>query len=160
MTRDAHAEANHQVALAVKAGGLLPAKGQPCKVCAKPARFLHHWSYLPAHALDVAPLCGSCHQLVHCGRIPDPTSGQTWEPDRVIRRTLTKLELEQRELYGNALRAARIKKGLTQNQAGRASGMTGSAWSMIENGRRGVSEAVLHRMAVALGLRLTLSVTP
>ena len=70
--------------------GALVRHPQSCAICAKLGRMVgavrphwsihyHHWSYLPEHWLDVKPLCGSCHQRVHAGTIPDPTSGATWE---------------------------------------------------------------------------------
>lgn len=41
----------------------------------------HHWSYLEEHWLDVIPLCGSCHALVHRGKLVEPRTGRVY-PER------------------------------------------------------------------------------
>lgn len=81
--------AHKAVAKAIETGTLPPPR--TCKLCGvagspfvhgrhSPATRVryHHWSYLPEHRLDVAPLCDSCHKQVHRGHLPDPTSGVIW----------------------------------------------------------------------------------
>lgn len=160
MTRYGQAGAAHAVGVAIREGRLAPAAGQPCRTCGLAAAVLHHWSYLPADWLDVVPVCHSCHRLIHAGALADPTSGQLWDSPRKGPRLLTPEELSNRELIGNPVRALRKVRGLSQAEAGRRSGMTGSAWGMIENGQRGVSEAVLNRMATALDASVALSLEP
>ena len=52
-----------------------------CEACNRPDRrsyVLHHHDYtLP---LDVIPLCGSCHQRVHSGKVVEPRTGRRYTP--------------------------------------------------------------------------------
>lgn len=49
-----------------------------CEICgARSNLHYHHWSYRPIHALDVIPLCRSCHTRVHAGAVKEPRTGRT-----------------------------------------------------------------------------------
>lgn len=148
-------EAQAAVARAVREGRLAPAASQSCRCCGEPAAKHHHWSYLPEHQLDVAPVCNGCHARIHAGQIPDPTSGAFWDGAREPRPE-TPRSRECRDLYGDTLRRLRIGRGLSQQQAGKLVGMTGSGWQAIESGHNGASEETLTRMFEALGYRLSL----
>lgn len=154
--RTAKSEAQSAVARAIKDGVLQPATTQRCLCCGEEADKHHHWSYEPDHWLDVAPVCNSCHAKVHAGRIPDPTSGRTWDGTRKPRAE-TRRSRDLRDMYGDALRHHRTALGLTQTAAGKLAGMTGGAWQQLEAGHNAASEETLHRMFGALGLRLTLT---
>lgn len=155
----AKTEAQAAVARAIRAGALPAASSQPCRCCGESATKHHHWSYLPEHQLDVAPVCNGCHAQIHAGRIPDPTSGAFWDGAREPRRE-TPRSRECRALYGDTLRRLRVEREMTQSQAGKLAGMTGAGWQAIESGHNGASEDVLRRMFEALGYTMTLSLAP
>lgn len=55
---------------------------------------------------------------------------------------------------GDQVRAARIKKGLTQYQLAQDAGLRPEVISRLENGKSGSSLASLHKLAPLLGLSL------
>jgi len=63
------------VKAAVARGDLPPVITVACAHCGAPARNYHHWSYEPAHRLDVIPLCRKCHTLAHNSKIDIPVPG-------------------------------------------------------------------------------------
>lgn len=81
----AHADAHRAVGRAIRAGVLPPPT--TCCLCGlgppdtRGAVVYHHWSYLPVHELQVAPLCRLCHLRVHAGVLPEPVTGR-WHPRR------------------------------------------------------------------------------
>lgn len=50
---------------AVEAGTLAPVSECACVFCGNGAHVYHHHSYAPDDWLNVDPLCGSCHKLLH-----------------------------------------------------------------------------------------------
>lgn len=56
--------------------------------------------------------------------------------------------------FGDALRRAREKKGMTQQDAAAEVDIDRAAWSFMENARRNISLVTAARAAKALGLTL------
>lgn len=83
------------VRLAIREGRMPPPETQCCEACGRGASELkpprqqkspivyHHWSTDPAHALDVMPLCRSCHSFIHHGRLAEPRTGRIYARGRV-----------------------------------------------------------------------------
>lgn len=131
---DMQQAAQRAVGEAMKAGELR--YPTTCCVCGVDARPLndtrnpprwtvqyHHWSYLPEHRLDVVPLCMSCHRQVHCGSIPDPTSGARWGADKRLRASARKADWERQRAEWRAQnpeRAATIARVTAAQNAARA----------------------------------------
>jgi transcriptional regulator with XRE-family HTH domain len=59
---------------------------------------------------------------------------------------------ERRRAFGQQLRAARERAGLSQTATARAAGMDRSFYVEIENGRHSVSVDRLHDIAAAIGV--------
>lgn len=57
--------ARQSVMLAIRRGDLAPISECHCALCGVEAHFYHHHSYSPADFLNVTPLCGACHKLLH-----------------------------------------------------------------------------------------------
>lgn len=57
--------AHQAVQAAVKRNKLPKVSLQRCRICDKKAHHYHHHSYEVQYQLDVMPLCGKCHILIH-----------------------------------------------------------------------------------------------
>lgn len=54
---------------AIRSGLLAPPSAKSCAICGTPAQHYHHWKgYGQADALDVQPVCTTCHGRMH--RVP------------------------------------------------------------------------------------------
>ena len=58
------------------------------------------------------------------------------------------------KLFGDALRVARLKAGLTQEEAAEYMGTDRVSWSMMENGKRNISLDKAYRASVAVNSTL------
>lgn len=58
-------------------------------------------------------------------------------------------------LFGKNLRAARIARGMTLNEAGGAAGMKNQAVSQIEHGRKNLTLATMRKLAAVVGLNVS-----
>jgi len=143
--------AHTAVSLAVREGRLPPLG--TCLLCDQPAAARHHWSYLPEHWLDVVQLCHKHHADVHCGRIPEPTTGKRLKREPKPRKQGPE-EMWRRRLYADRLRNRRDELGLTQDEAAARLGMTGAGWSNIETGKTSPGTAQIEDAFAALGLRV------
>ena len=58
-------KARNKVTSAISSGKILPAKDMICFRCREPAHSYHHYNgYNEENALNVMPLCLSCHKLI------------------------------------------------------------------------------------------------
>ena len=72
------AVARYTVSNAVQYGKLPRASSLTCTRCGQPAKeYHHHNGYEPEHALDVAPVCKSCHYAIHSDISPLPIAVNT-----------------------------------------------------------------------------------
>ena len=55
-------------------------------------------------------------------------------------------------LFGRNLKAARLARGMTLNEAGEAAGMKNQAVSQIEHGRKNLTLATMRKLAAVVGL--------
>ncbi len=65
-SRPNYRKATSAVSHAIRDGKLPPANSLQCHYCPKQAEQYHHiLGYEPKHALDVEPVCRSCHNKIH-----------------------------------------------------------------------------------------------
>lgn len=62
------------------------------------------------------------------------------------------------ENFGGTIRQVRSKRGLTQREAARRAGVSGSYWALIEQGKRDPSMHVVEKMSASLGLPVSILV--
>jgi transcriptional regulator with XRE-family HTH domain len=76
----------------------------------------------------------------------------TWKVVRSFRDALAVAKGSFLKLFGQRVRAERLKAGLTQQDAAVRAKMEQRTWSLMENGRRAITLNTLPRVADALGI--------
>jgi transcriptional regulator with XRE-family HTH domain len=76
----------------------------------------------------------------------------TWKAVQRIRDALPVAKTNFLRAFGQRVRAARTKAGLTQQEAAIRARMEQRTWSLMENGRRAITLRTLPRVAAAIGV--------
>ena len=76
----------------------------------------------------------------------------TWKDVRFFRDALGVAKANFLKAFGAHVRAARMKAGLTQQDAAIRARMEQRTWSLMENGRRAITLRTLPRVAEAIGV--------